>query len=168
MQWIKCSSPKSARILLCKLCACKHSSKPAYTVLAIRTYTHPLMPAHTLQAVYMHTPTQAPAYSASCVHASPRSSLRILCKLCTCIYLLKPRILCKLCTCMMHVHSGCLSEWMHDASTHSSIRILCKLCTFRPRMQICMQVCMRALHAKFAGRDMHAHAENACRVLHAL
>ena len=134
------ASNHSSLCTLCKLCVC----------------THPLKPAHTLQAVSMHPSTY---------HSSLRIGL--LCKLCACIHPLKPRILCKLCTCMMHVHSGFLSGWMDDASTHSSIRILCKLCTFRTRMQICMQVCMRALHAKFActctGRDMRAHAENACR-----
>ena len=68
----KCSSTKSAHIV-CKPCACKHSSKLANTVLAtvLRTYIHPLKPKHTLQAVYMHPPAQACAYSASCVHSDP-------------------------------------------------------------------------------------------------
>ena len=110
---MKCSYPKSAHIL-CMLCASKHSSKPAYTVLA----------------TYMNPPTQAGAYSASCLPNQP------------CAY-----------------SASCV-----HASTHSSLCILCKPCTFRPRMQACMQVCMRALHAKFACtcRDVHALSEHAC------
>jgi len=144
----KCSSTKSAHIV-CKPCACKHSSKLANTVLA----------------TYIHSPTQACAYFASCVHASTHSTLRILCKLCTCIHPLNPAHTLQ----AVYIHPPtqpcAYSASCVHASTHSSPRILCKLCTFRPRMQICMQVCMRAQHAKFActGRDMHAHAEHTCR-----
>ena len=142
---MKCSYPKSAHIL-CKqaliqariYCACYvHASTHSSLRILCKLCTciHPLKPAHTLQAVYMHPPTQ---------------SQRILCKLYTCIHPLK---------------ASAYSASCVNASTHSTLRILCKPCTFRPRMQACMQVCMRALHAKFActGGDMHAHAEHACR-----
>ena len=142
---MKCSYPKSAH-MLCMLRASKHSSKPAYTLQAV--YMHP---------VYMHPPTQACAYSARCVHASLHSSLRIFCKLCTCIHTFKPPH--TLQAVYMHPHT--------QASAYSAS--FCKmLCTFRPRMHAFMQVCMRALHAKFTcrptGREMHAHAEHACRL----
>ena len=110
---MKCSYPKSAHIL-CMLCASKHSSKPAHTVLA----------------TYMHPPTQPCAYSASCVHASTHSTLLILCKLCTCIHPLKPAHTLQA-VCIHPPTQPCSysSASCVHASTPSSLRILCKLCT---------------------------------------
>ena len=131
---MKCSYPKSAHIL-CMLCASKHSSKPAYTVLA----------------TYMHPPTQAGAYSASCVNASTHSTLRILCKLCKCIHPLKPAH--TLQAVYMHTPTQACSysaSCVH-ASTHSSLRILCKLCTMHPPTQA------------FAYSASRVHSDPACK-----
>ena len=114
---MKCSYPKSAH-MLCMLCASKHSSKPAYTLQAV--YMHP---------VYMHPPTQACAYSARCVHASIHSSLRILCKLCTCIHTFKPPHTLQAVYMHPHTQASAYSARCVHASTHSSLRILCTLCT---------------------------------------
>jgi hypothetical protein len=137
---MKCSYPKSAHIL-CMLCASKHSSKPAYTVLA----------------TYMHPSTQACAYSASCVHASTHSILRILCKLCTCIHPLNPA----------HTLQAVYIQTPH-ASLHASLHAssACKVCMYRRRHACACRACMqRVLHVESACRTCrfafaYMHAKN--------
>ena len=137
---MKCSYPKSPHIL-CMLCASKHSSKPAYTVLA--TYMHPV-------------PTQAGAYSASCVHASTHSTLRILCKLCTCIHPLNPA----------HTLQAVYMHPPTQASAYSASRAhsdpACK-----PACKSACELCMKSLQvqAETCMRMQNMHAEGvACRV----
>ena len=155
---MKCSYPKSAH-MLCMLRASKHSSKPAYTVLGTYMHPptlHPLNPAHTLQAVYMHPPTQPCAYSASCVNASTHSSLRILCKLCTCIHPLNPA----------HTLQAVYMHPPTQASAYSASRAhsdpACK-----PACKSACELCMKSLHvqAETCMRMQSMHAEGAaCRV----
>ena len=141
---VHCIHPLKRLRILCKLCTCIHPLKPcAYSASCVHASTS-LKPAHTLQAVYMHPPTQASAYSASCVHASTHSSLRILCKLCTCIHPLKPP----------HTLQAVYIQTPH-ASLHASLHAssACKVCMYRQRHACACRACMQRV----------LHVESACR-----
>ena len=131
----------------------------AYTVLATYMHPptlHPLNPAHTLQAVYMHPPTQPCAYSASCVHASTHSSLRILCKLCTCIHPLNPAHT------LQAVHIQTPHASLH-ASLHASSA--CKVCMYRQTHACAIGACMHSEGA--VCRVARRTCRFACNCLHA-
>ena len=114
--------------------------------------------------LYKQALIQARIYCACYVHASTHSSMRILCKLCTCIHPLKPAH--TLQTVYMHPPTQpcayCASR--AHASTHSTLLILCKLFTCIHPLK--PPHTLQAVHIQTPHASLHAslHASSACKV----